>query len=147
MKGLIIFSSTTGNTESMSQTVQEALEANGIETKIKNVIEASVGELNGEHDIVLLGCPSYGDDEIELQEDFEEFYEKMDGKKLDGKKFAVFAPGDSSYEHFCGSVDLLEEKIEELGGMIVESGLKIDGDPDDAIDEIMKWGASVAKRV
>ena len=145
MKAMIIFGSTTGNTEAMSEIVSKTLEENEVETITINVTEASVNDLKGEKDLVLLGCPAYGDDEIELQEDFEEFYEKMSGINLGGKKFAVFAPGDSSYEHFCGSVDFLEEKIKELGGEIIEEGLKIDGDPDDSQGDIVDWSASLAK--
>ena len=138
-KALIIFGSTTGNTENMSDMIQETLNENGMETKIKNVTDASVSDLTGEYDLVLLGCPAYGDEEVELQEDFEEFYENMDGLDLGGKKFAVFAPGDSTYEHFCGTVDVLEEKISSLGGKVIADGLKIDGDPYDAGDEIKEW--------
>ncbi len=147
MKAIIIYGSTTGNTETMSETVKEALEDNGIETVIQNVTDVSVNDLKGEYDFILLGCPAYGDEEVELQEDFDEFYENMDGLDLKGKKFAVFAPGDSSYEHFCGSVDLLEEKLKELGGDIVEDGLKVDGDPDDSETEIVQWIAGLAKSV
>jgi len=147
MKAMIIFGSTTGNTEAMSEIVSRALEENEIETLTVNVTDVSVDELKGDNDLVLLGCPAYGDDEVELQEDFEEFYEKMDGIDLSGKKFAVFAPGDSSYEHFCGSVDFLEEKLKELGGQIIEDGLKVDGDPDDSESEIVDWSSSLAKNL
>ena len=147
MKAMIIFGSTTGNAEAMSEIVSRALEENEIETLTVNVTDVSVDELKGDNDLVLLGCPAYGDDEVELQEDFEEFYEKMDGIDLSGKKFAVFAPGDSSYEHFCGSVDFLEEKLKELGGQIIEDGLKVDGDPDDSESEIVDWSSSLAKNL
>ncbi len=145
MKAMIIFGSTTGNTEAMSEIVSKSLTENGMDVTVQNVTNASVDDLKGENDLVLLGCPAYGEEEIELQEDFEEFYEQMSGVDLGGKKFAVFAPGDSSYEHFCGSVDFLEEKIKELGGEIVDNGLKIDGDPDDEEDEISDWSAGLAK--
>ena len=144
-KALIIFGSTTGNTENMSDMIKETLDENGMETEIQNVTDASVSDLTGEYDLILLGCPPYGDDEVELQEDFEEFYDNLDGLDLGGRKFAVFAPGDSSYEHFCGTVDFLEEKIKSLGGKIIEDGLKVDGDPDDAADEIKEWSADLAK--
>jgi len=141
---LIIFGSTTGNTEEMADMVKKALDDAGIETEIKNVIDSTVADLAGSHDVVLLGCPAYGDDSIELQEDFEAFYEQLDGTQLNGKPFAVFAPGDSSYEYFCGSVDMLEERFEELGGAKVVEGLKIDGDPSDEKDEIVQWSESIA---
>ena len=145
MKAMIIFGSTTGNTEAMSEIVSKSLTENGMDVTMQNVTNASVDDLKGENDLVLLGCPAYGDEEVELQEDFEEFYEQMSGVDLSGKKFAVFAPGDSSYEHFCGSVDFLEEKIKALGGDIVDNGLKVDGDPDDEEDEILNWSAGLAK--
>ncbi len=144
MKALIIFGSTTGNTEQMAATVGTALEEAGVDTEIKNVTDADVGDLTGDHDLLILGCPAYGNDEIELQDDFEDFYETIDdGIKLDGKKCAVFAPGDSAYEYYCGSVDMLEERLEELGGKLVASGLKIDGDPDDFEDETAEWAKAV----
>ena len=146
-KALIIFGTTTGNTEAMSDLIQKTLNENGMETEIKNVIDASISDLNGGHDLVLLGCPAYGDDAVELQEDFEDFYQNMAGIDLGGKKFAIFAPGDSSYEHFCGTVDLLEEEISGMDGKIVADGLKIDGDPDDAVDEIKEWSAYLVKTI
>lgn len=146
-KALIIFGSTTGNTESMAESVGKALGEYAVEAAIKNVTDASTDDLTAEHDLLVLGCPAYGDEEIEMQEDFEEFAENWDGVQLNGKKFAVFAPGDSSYEHFCGTVDLLEDKMQDLGGELVASGLKVDGDPDDYLDDINEWSSELAKSI
>jgi flavodoxin short chain len=146
-KALIIFGTTTGNTETMAESIEKALNEQLIETEIKNVVNVSINDLTAEHDLLLLGCPAYGDEEIELQEDFAEFYEKLDGLNLNGKKFAVFAPGDSSYEYFCGSVDFLEEKMLDLGGEMVTTGLKVDGDPDDYIDDIEEWSSELVKGI
>jgi flavodoxin I len=146
-KALIIFGSTTGNTETMAEMIEDVLENNGIEAWIKNVTDADIGDLTADHDLLILGCPAYGDDEIELQEDFDEFYRKMTGIDLNGKKCAVFAPGDSSYEYFCGSVDMLEDKLIELGGDIAAAGLKIDGDPDGEREDIEAWSLSLANTI
>ena len=143
-KALIIFGSTTGNTEDMADSIKQVLEESGVETEIKNVTHAAVEDLTADHDVILLGCPAYGDDTIELQEDFEDFYENLNGIKLNGKRYAVFAPGDSSYEYFCGSVDVLEDRLEALGGALVTTGLKIDGDPGDCEEEIVEWAQSIA---
>ena len=144
MKALIIYGSTTGNTEEMALAIKRALDEAGLITEVKNVVEASVVDLTDGHDLVLLGCPAYGDDTVELQDDFEEFYEKLDGVELNGVRFAVFAPGDSSYEHFCGSVDVLEEKVVSLGGKLAAGGLKVDGDWSDSREEILDWARSLA---
>jgi flavodoxin short chain len=144
-KALIVYGSTTGNTEEMARMVTDQLDKAGMETQLKDVTDTTPQNLSEDHDLVLLGCAAYGYDEIELQEDFSEFYDQLTDVELKGKKFAVFAPGDSSYEHFCGSVDLLENKMTELGGSKVVDGLKIDGEPGDYEEEIDEWSQSVAK--
>jgi flavodoxin short chain len=143
-KALIIYGTTTGNTKDMAITVKRTLEESGVKTELRDVVNVVKEDLIADHDLLLLGCPAYGDDSVELQEDFAEFYESLDGINLSGHKFAVFAPGDSSYEYFCGSVDLLEKKIEELGGEKLMDGLKVDGDPGDAEEEIIEWAESLA---
>jgi flavodoxin short chain len=145
-KALIIYGSTTGNTESTAQNIAEVLNQNDIDTTVKDVTGAELSDFSNGYDLILLGCSTWGDDEIELQEDFSDFYDTMDGLDLKGQKLAVFGCGDSSYTHFCGAVDALEEKTESLGANLVASGLKIDGDPDDADDEIADWAGRVAAR-
>lgn len=146
-KVLIIYGSTTGNTEAMATMVQQALQQEGLEASVKDVTTASVDDLSSACDAILLGCPAYGDDTVELQDDFAEFFDKMDSVDLKGRSFAVFAPGDESYPFFCGSVDLLEEKIKSLGGTLLETGLKIDGDPKHAANDISTWAGGVAGRL
>lgn len=144
IRALIVFGSTTGNTQNTAEIISDVLEGKGWEIVMKSVDETSVEELTWDYDLVLLGSSTWGDNEIEMQEDFTEFYQKMDEVSLDGKKVAVFGCGDSSFEHFCGAVDVIEEKVEELGGKLVTESLKIDGDPNDADDDIRDWAAAVA---
>lgn len=139
---LIIFGSTTGNTESAAETIREYLEKNDYTVTLSNVTDTSVDELKNDYDLYILGCSTWGDDEIELQEDFIEFYENMNGSLALGEKnFGVFGCGDSSYEYFCGAVDVIEEKVKKLGGRLLYESLKIDGDPEE--EEINEWAQEV----
>ncbi len=144
---LIVFGSTTGNTESVANMVAEVLEQKDVEVTVKNVTDATVAELGNNFDVTLLGSSTWGDDEIEFQEDFEPFFDQLDDAQLSGKKVALFGCGDSSYEYFCGAVDKLEEKMEKLGAKVVVESLRIDGDPDDVSGEIEDWAADVAGAV
>uniref|UniRef100_UPI0027BA3A6F flavodoxin domain-containing protein n=1 Tax=Desulfobulbus sp. TaxID=895 RepID=UPI0027BA3A6F len=72
------------------------------------------------------------------------FFEEMDKADLKDKKVAVFGCGDSSYTHFCGAVDQLQEKVEAMGGKVVNDPLKIDGDPGDAASDVVSWAQEVA---
>jgi flavodoxin short chain len=106
------------------------------------VSDTEVSELKNEYDLYLLGCSTWGEEEIELQEDFESFYENLNGDlDLSGKKFAVFGCGDSSYEYFCGAVDVIEERVQKLGASLVCDSLRIDGDPEQ--EEIDEWTQGV----
>ena len=144
-KALIIYGSTTGNTESVAETAARTLRAKGLKTSVKDVTEASLDDLNQGHDLILFGSSTWGDDDIEMQEDFAEFMETMEGVDLSGKKMAVFGCGDSTYTHFCGAVDYIQRKVEDLGAEVLIPGLKIDGDPSDAREEIEEWAESLAE--
>ncbi len=143
-KALIVFGSTTGNTEAVANQIGEVMSGKGVEVTVKNVTDVSVSELGGEYDVTLLGSSTWGDSEIEFQEDFQEFFDnEIDNADLKGKKVAVFGCGDSSYEFFCGAVDELEEKMKSLGADNINVSLKIDGDPGDVSGEIDEWAEDV----
>jgi flavodoxin short chain len=145
MKALILFGSTTGNTEYTAEVIQEILDKNQIETTLLNAADASLEDMKKEFGLLVLGCSTWGDDDIELQEDFEPLYEGMGNVSFEGKHIATFGCGDSSYPHFCGAVDVIDEKAQAGGAKVEVCPLKIDGDPDDVRDEIEEWAQKVAE--
>ena len=139
---LVIYGSTTGNTESVADTIASDLSNADYTVKKINVSDVDVDILNETFDLYLLGSSTWGDDEIEFQEDFTPFYENMNGDlNLSGKKFAVFGCGDSSYEYFCGAVDALEERLNKLGASLVCESLRIDGEPEES--DVNEWTQDV----
>lgn len=143
-KVLIVYGSTTGNTEIVAEQVAGILEGKGNDVTTKNVVDVTVAELGNGYDLTVLGSSTWGDDDIEFQEDFALFYEDLDNAELKDKKVSLFGCGDSSYEHFCGAVDLLEEKMDSLGGKIVGEPLRIDGDPEESSSDIDDWAAEIS---
>ena len=144
---LIVFGTTTGNTESVAEQIAQGLMDKGVEVTSKNVINARIEELGNGFDLTVLGSSTWGEDEIEFQEDFEPFFVELAKANLKGKKVALFGCGDSSYEYFCGAVDELESMMQKLGAEVVQDSLRIDGDPSDSSDEIEVWAAAVASKV
>lgn len=144
-KALIIYGSTTGNTENVATKIGEALSGEGFTVSIKNVTNASIEDLGNGYDVTVLGSSTWGDADIEFQEDFASFYDQMDKADLKEKKVALFGCGDSSYQHFCGAVTLLESKVDEIHAILVKEPLKIDGDPEGYLSEIAAWSKEVAK--
>lgn len=144
-KALIVYGSTTGNTESVSDNIAKILERNGHNVEIRNAADVDVEDMAEGFDAVLLGCSTWGDEDVELQDDFIPVFDELDKAGLGGKNVAVFGCGDSSYEHFCGAVDVIEQKAEDLGAVLVGDSLKIDGDPD--AGEITSWTNAVMAKM
>ncbi len=142
---LIVYGSTTGNTETAAGYAAAALQDRGLAVELKNAANVSAAGLAEGFDLVLLGSSTWGDEDVELQDDFVPLYEDLDQAGLTGRKVAVFGCGDSSYTHFCGAVDAIAEKAEALGAVLVAESLKIDGDPGRV--EVTSWAEEVADHV
>lgn len=135
---LIIYGSSTGNTEFTAETIDAALTEQGYQVTTMDVSHAGVELLEKDYSLYLLGCSTWGEDEIELQEDFEPFFQEMNSPlSLVSKHYAVFGCGDSSYTYFCGAVDEIESRVEKLGASLVAPSLRIDGEPEE--EEIREW--------
>ncbi|MCR5258742.1 MAG: flavodoxin [Desulfovibrio sp.] len=144
-KVLVVYGSTTGNTESIAAKIVSLLEAKGAEVVLKNAADADPAGLADGYDAVLMGASCWGDDEIELQEDFAPLAERFADMGLAGKKVAAFASGDSSYQHFCAAVDVVEAGAKDCGAEIIASGLRVEGGASDAPDDIEAFAEAVAK--
>lgn len=139
---LIVYGSTTGNTEYVAEVVERVLSGEGKKVTRMDASNASPEGLCNGYDLVLFGCSTWGDDSIELQDDFIPLFDEFDAISAKGKNVAVFGCGDSSYTYFCGAVDAIEEKLSSLGAHVVDT-LKIDGDPQSEKGEIESWAKKV----
>ncbi len=142
---LIVYGSTTGNTEFVAERLKRKLEENDHKVVLLNADKAKPENLCVGYDCVLFGCSTWGDDSIELQDDFIPLFEDLESAGVKGIKAAVFGCGDSSYTYYCGAVDSITEKLEELGAIPLTAALKIDGDPSSAKDDIDSWADDVLK--
>ena len=122
----IIYWSSTGNTEAMAQAVEEGAKAAGADVEIMEVADADVDKALS-FDVLALGCPAMGDEELEDGE-FEPFFSDLEGK-LSGKKVALFGSydwGDGEWMRtWC-------DRAKDAGAELVEDeGLICNNTPDD----------------
>ena len=139
MKVLIVYGSTTGNTAGIAEALGERMGAAGLDVTVLNAADASAEGLCNGYDAVLFGCSAWGTDEVEMQDDFHALFDDFDAIGASGKKAACFASGDSSFEHFCGAVDVIESRLVALGAVIMEEGLKVEGDYAGSRDDVDGW--------
>lgn len=141
---LIVYGSSTGNTENIAETIGKLLEDKGQKVTVRNAAEVTAEGLAEGFDAVLFGSSVWGVDEVEFQDDFAPLVDEFSSMGLKGCKVAAFASGDSMYENFCGAVDVIEAKAKEAGGTIIADGLRVEGDASAAPDDIKAFAEEVA---
>lgn len=85
-KILEVYGSTTGNTESIAHAIEAKLQAAGNDVTVVNAADAQADGLADGYDAVLFGASCWGDEDIEMQEDFAALFENADKMNLKGKK-------------------------------------------------------------
>jgi flavodoxin I len=142
-KVLLVYASMSGNTEEMADLIDQGLQKEGIEVDKNEILDVSASDME-EYDSIILGAYTWG--EGELPDEFEDFYDDMATMDLTGKTFAVFGSGDTSYDIFCGAVDLIEAMVAEKGGKLTLEGLKVELNPEgDDHDRCIQFGIDFAK--
>jgi sulfite reductase (NADPH) flavoprotein alpha-component len=116
---LILYGSQTGNAQSLAQrledflvknsngdqTLRELTNSNNYQGNVKFTLQNSrdfVGKNLAQYQLIVLLVSTHG--EGEPPDDIVDFHQFIQGKRapvLDGKKFAIFSLGDSTYEYFC----------------------------------------------
>ena len=147
MKTLLIYATNTGSTLEVANHISQELSQKNQEIKVEDVRNITPETLN-DYDLIILGAPTWG--EGELLESFARALEKFTDKKFTGKKFAVFGLGDSTYTHFCGSADHLEDFVKKIEGTLIVPSLKIDNyyfnQPQEA-KKISEWTKEILKNL
>ncbi|MBH0230989.1 flavodoxin [Halobacillus yeomjeoni] len=131
-KILICFASTTGNTEQIADLLQSYLEEEGHLVFIEDVMEIDPTYISG-YDATFIGTYTWDDGDLPFE--IEDFYEELEEEDLTGIPVGVFGSGDTSYNHFCGAVDTIQERVRQCGATLIADGLKIEMNPSDEEDE------------
>ena len=137
-KVLVVYVTTTGNTEKMANIIADAAKGAGADVTLKTVGETKVDELAG-YDVVAFGSPAMGAEVLEEAE-MEPFFSEAEGK-ISGKKVAVFG----SYDWGDGEwLRTWEDRCKAAGAEVV-AAVKAHLEPDDdAVAECKAFGAKLA---
>lgn len=116
MAGAIVFGSTTGYTEDLAFMIYNELK-DVVETA-REVQRTSV-EMMQEYDVLVIGIPTWNHGE--LQSDWADRYEELDGHDFTGTSVAFFGSGDGKRypENFQDAMGVLWRKFESLGASLV----------------------------
>ncbi len=147
MNILLVYATNSGTTMSTAQAVNDKLVAKGYAVTMKEARDCSEADFSSP-DAIVIGSPSWDFEGHEgmPHEDWLPLMEKLKTQTLENKKFAVFGLGDSSYKHFCGAVDHMEELVKTVKGTLVVPSLRVDkfySDQTGNMDKINAWADSL----
>ena len=135
---LIVYTTSTGNTELMAEAIHDYLVRAHYNVKIKT-FDFDIIDVNDlqQYDAILIG--TYTWDDGELPYEVEDFYEELEDVDILGKVFGVFGSADSFYDTYGGAIDLIADRLENLKAKLVPERLKVDLEPDQ--DDLLRCEA------
>lgn len=134
----IVYASMTGNTEEISDIIEEKLEDEGIKIEREECSDVE-SDFFGDADICIVATYTYGDGELPFE--FEDFFEDLKGEDLEGKLFGVVGSGDKEYgEYYCQSARDFVEQFKLTGAKQGAELVCIENNAEDEdIDSLQKF--------
>ena len=139
-KVLIVYWSTTWNTETVADHIKETLEWEWNEVDLKTWTEVSPEQIN-DYDVSFLSSPTWWDGEI--QDDMIDFVENLKTAPISWKNIAIFACGMSSFPQFCHAWDLIKEAAIQAWAEPKWEIFQIDWDVWDELDNAWDWAKKI----
>lgn len=137
----IVYASMTGNTEGISEILEEKFTDKGIDVERVEVDDAD-DDFFDDADICVVATYTYNDGELPF--DFEDFYEELPDQDLAGKVYGVVGTGDSELypDYFCTAADDFDAAFAKTGAKKGADVVKIENEAED--EDVVTLEAFVA---
>lgn len=133
MKIGVFYASMSGNTEAIADIIAGELKDQNHDVDLEDFMSVqSAAELLN-YDLTFIGLYTWGDGDY--PDECLDVIEEIEQLDLENHPFAIFGSGDTSYPEFCGALDHLQKLIEEQGGTVVGSPLRIEFNPEPEDEE------------
>ncbi|MEG0373735.1 flavodoxin [Enterococcus viikkiensis] len=132
----IVYASNTGNTEGISEILEDAFKAHDITVER---VEADDADADFYEDADICVLATYTDGDGELPFDLEDLHEELPDEDLAGKVYGVVGSGDSELypDYFCHAADAFEEAFAKTGAKKATETVKIENEADDDDEEVL----------
>ena len=147
----ILYGTETGNAAELARTLESAVKERGLTCTLTDMADYKTRQIAQEQDMLVI-VSTYGEgDPPQPATGFFEFIESRKPPRLENKRFAVLALGDSTYEYYCQAGKRIDERLEALGAERLTARIDCDVDYDEQaqiwITAIVDQLAGEAQRV
>lgn len=124
----IVYASMTGNTEGISEIIEDQFIDAGLEVEREECTEVDP-DFFEDADICVVATYTYGDGELPFE--IEDFFEDLEEEDLEDKLFGVVGSGDTEYgEYFCQSARDFVEQFKKTGATQGADMVEIENEAD-----------------
>lgn len=124
----IVYASMTGNTEGISEIIEDQFSDAGFEVEREECTEVDP-DFFEDADICIVATYTYGDGELPFE--MEDFFEDLEDEDLEDKLFGVVGSGDTEYgEYFCQSARDFVEQFKKTGATEGAEMVEIENEAD-----------------
>ena len=135
---IIVYDSTTGNTEKVAQEILNGVKESGASVEMKKVNEATVEELR-KAKAIILGSPNIHDTYSGPMRDFVD--QKLTQAKPAGKMGAAFG----THKWNTDNVKKLEQDMRWLGMLIVAEGVNVHRRETEEAQKVREFGKKIGE--
>jgi sulfite reductase (NADPH) flavoprotein alpha-component len=143
-KVTILYASQTGNAKGVAKELAQSASAAGCEVNLLNIADYKAKNLKNEHYVIIIASTN---GEGEPPDDALAFYEFLLSKKapkLPDLHYSVLALGDSSYEYFCQTGKVIDERLKALGAKAISERIDCDVDYQ---DQAKAWSSALVTQL
>ncbi|MFD1929559.1 flavodoxin domain-containing protein [Sporosarcina siberiensis] len=128
-KVLILYISTTGNTEQIAHLLNEALSDNDFDITTMSFDFTNLDALDLlQYDGILFGTHTYNDGDLPFETDV--FLDTLLTLDLNNKIVGIFGSGDTSYSYFCEAVEIMKDEFALRNAIVLEHTVRVNLYPD-----------------
>lgn len=115
MKCLLVYGTLSGSTMTATELVGASLREAKNEVTTVSAEEANK-DMVASHEVLVIASPSWEDRGLDGQPlpEVRQFIESFTTVDLSGKKISLLGLGDTSYPHYCGAIDVMEELLKKI---------------------------------
>ena len=124
----VLYGSQTGNSKKIAESLHTALELNGNQAELKNLLDYRPQQLKKEQKVIVVISTQGNGEAPDEALGFHKFITGDRAPRLENLEFAVLGLGDSSYDDYCQTGKDVDSALEKLGAKRFHDRVDVDLD-------------------